>query len=522
MRSSELSAAGSARVFAFPLRKLVAAAVIIFVVLVPLSHGFRVPAVPMDEGSLLVYPERILKGDLPYRDFETFYGPANLWVLASAYGLFGAGIFAERSVGLIYRLLILVAVFVLAQRRGSLLAAGCTAIAGFLLICTWLAAYAWIGAIACGLWSVWVAGRTDSESRCFFGGLLAGCALLFRIDLGVAVIASGVPLFWAMNLRGKMNYISGACIGLLPLFAIAVAAGPHNVLNNLFVFPVLYSSPARHLPISSARNFVVYLLLAHAAASLVNLVAGVIALRGKWPKEDARIFLAAALFGIGLTHQVAQRMDPLHILFAALVSLPLLPLGLDVFISRGRAALVNRASAWAAFGVLVILGSIVPKFTAIVWQELTSAIGLTRKDAFFLERNGRTFPFPDPALELQAGRMLGELEKLSSPGQRLFVGPADLRRTNNCDTFIYHMMPQLQPATYFLEMNPLSANRPQSRLAADVESADWVVLNRQWNAWQEPNKSAEFLSDAPNAIVRRQFELCDAFGPYLLYRKRQR
>jgi hypothetical protein len=422
---------------------------------------------------------------------------------------------------LMYRLLILVAVFVLAVRRGTLLAAGCTAIAGFLLICTWLAAYAWIGAIACGLWSVWVASRTDSESRCFFGGLLAGCALLFRIDLGVAVIASGVPLFWAMNIRGKIKYIGGACIALVPLLAISVAAGPQEVLNNLFVFPVLYSSPARHLPLSTARNFVVYLFIAHSLASLVNLVAGVIALRGRWLKEDARMFLAAALFGAGLTHQVAQRMDPLHILFAALVSLPLLPLGLDVLVSRGRTAAQNQLSGWAAFAVLAILGMIVPKFTSIVWQELTSAVGFRPKNAFFLERNGRAFPFPDKELALSAGKMLDELEKVSSSGQRLFVGPADLRRTNNCDTFVYYMVPQLNPATYFLEMNPLSANRLQSRLSTDIESADWLVLNRQWDTWHEPNKSAEFLSDTPNSVVRNHFDLHETFGPYLLFRRHQ-
>jgi hypothetical protein len=516
-----LPAAISNRIFAFPLRKLFVAAIVILIILVPLSHGFRVPAVPMDEGSLLLYPERILKGDLPYRDFETFYGPANLWVLASAYTLFGTHIFTERAVGLIYRLLILVAVFVLAQRRGTLLAAGCTAIAGFLLICTWLAAYAWMGAIACGLWSVLIASRTDSESRCFFGGLLAGCALLFRVDLGIALIASGIPLFWAMNRNGKIKYIGGACVALLPLLAITVAAGPRQILNNLFVFPVLYSSPARHLSIASARNFVIYLFVAHAAASLVNLVAGVAAMRGGWLKEDARMFLSTALFGAGLTHQVAQRLDPIHILFAALISLPFLPLGLDVFISPGRVTPQNRVSSWAAFGVLAILGVIVPKFTSIVWQELTSAVGFRPKNAFFLERNGRAFPFPDKELAMSVGKMLDELNKISSPGQRLFVGPADLRRTNNCDTFVYYMAPQLNPATYFLEMNPLSANRPGSRLTTDIERADWLVLNRQWDSWHEPNKSAEFLSDAPNSVVRNQFALYSTFGPYLLYRRRQ-
>jgi hypothetical protein len=102
----------------------------------------------------------------------------------------------------------------------------------------------------------------------------------------------------------------------------------------------------------------------------------------------------------------------------------------------------------------------------------------------------------------------------------LFVGPADLRRTNNADTFIYHLLPQLRPATYFLEMNPLCANRPNSRLAADVRSAHWLVLNTDWDNWQEANASSQFASDEPNAVVREQFVLQREYGTYRLFRRK--
>jgi hypothetical protein len=37
----------------------------------------------MDEGILLVYPDRILAGDVPLRDFETFYGPTGFYLIAA-------------------------------------------------------------------------------------------------------------------------------------------------------------------------------------------------------------------------------------------------------------------------------------------------------------------------------------------------------------------------------------------------------------------------------------------------------
>src|ERR1700732_1611925 len=75
-------------------RSLAVAALLLVALLLPLLRGFDNPAEKMDEGSLLVYPELILKGSLPYRDFETFYGPANIYVLSAVYAVFGPSILA--------------------------------------------------------------------------------------------------------------------------------------------------------------------------------------------------------------------------------------------------------------------------------------------------------------------------------------------------------------------------------------------------------------------------------------------
>ena len=126
-------------------KKLFACIVVVLLLLIPLSATFEDYAAAMDEGSLLVYPELILKGQLPYRDFETFYGPANPVVLAAAYAVCGPNLFIERAVGLIYRICILVAFFVLFQRWGTTIATGCLLIAGFLIVpgrngvCTFIA-----------------------------------------------------------------------------------------------------------------------------------------------------------------------------------------------------------------------------------------------------------------------------------------------------------------------------------------------------------------------------------------------
>jgi hypothetical protein len=51
-------------------------------------------------------PEQVLKGKLPYRDFETFYGPPNPFLLAVVYYYYigGIGTTPERATGFVCRL----------------------------------------------------------------------------------------------------------------------------------------------------------------------------------------------------------------------------------------------------------------------------------------------------------------------------------------------------------------------------------------------------------------------------------
>src|SRR5207237_8201807 len=89
---------------------------------IALWPAFQSPGQPEDEGIALVHSEMLLKGRLPYRDFERIYGPGNLLILSAAYTVFGTNILVERAIGLIYRLLVLLAIFGIVPRRGSVIA----------------------------------------------------------------------------------------------------------------------------------------------------------------------------------------------------------------------------------------------------------------------------------------------------------------------------------------------------------------------------------------------------------------
>ena len=77
----------------------------------------------MEEAFMMVFPERMLKGDLPNRDFLHLYGPGALQVLVGWYKVFGISLESERTFGLIQHLGIIFALFALARPWGRIAAA---------------------------------------------------------------------------------------------------------------------------------------------------------------------------------------------------------------------------------------------------------------------------------------------------------------------------------------------------------------------------------------------------------------
>jgi hypothetical protein len=261
------------------------------------------------------------------------------------------------------------------------------------------------------------------------------------------------------------------------------------------------------------------LFFCHLIAAGVNIAAGISAMRSRSRDLYPRLLLGVALLGLGLSPQAAQRLDSVHLIFACFISLGILPLSLVVILSRLRNAAPRTSEMVLALVAVVALFQGIG-LLGVVQKAFASGFHSTAA-ATFVEHKGRSFPFRSPRQAQNVGMLLDRLDLLSASGERLFVGPGDLRRTNYNDTYIYHLMPKLVPVTYFLEMNPLSANRPGSRLAADVESADWLVLNRTYDSWHEPNRSSEYGSNEPNAVIQRDFEICGEFGSYLLFRRKK-
>ena len=529
-------------------------AIVAVVVAIPVRGLFKGTGSSMEEGFMLVFPKRMLAGDLPNVDFLHLYGPGSLHVLMGWYRVFGYNLHSERAFGLLQHIGIITAVYALTRAWGHRIAV-ISAVGVTLLVLTpiGLSALAWEGAIALGLWSVVFGARalhTRDRERVLAlaaAGALAGFALSFRPDLVIALGMVHAVVWW--RARAVQVPLLGAVVGLTPMWIHLAVAGIGPSWTGMVIQPVRDLRPGRELPRPPSFGKVDGALQAVAEGPLdapwwrfpalnanhqlflwffvVIVVAfGVVAAtlvltrrHGATPRSTA--LLLGGLMGLGMLPQALQRPDSTHMAWGSCVSLALLPALVFEMIGVVRPRLAPlRRDAVAALVLAATLFVVCPFFT-YRYYLLYSRIAVGNKPGGFeVARDGRSFYLGNEPLQRASQAAMDELDRSSTPGQRLLVGPADLSRTIYSDVVFYFMFPELVPATYYIEMDPGLADQPGSSLADDVASADWVLLTNFWTGWYEPNASSEFGSVQPNQIVADRFCLVGNYenALVLLYR----
>lgn len=526
-------------------RGVLSVAMVLAVIALPLRGLFLSTGSSMEEGFMLVFPKRLLAGDVPNVDYLHLYGPFSLHVLAGWYTLFGYTLEVQRAFGLLQHLGIVFALYALARAWGHRTAI-ITAVTVTMLVLTpiGLSALAWEGGVALGLWSVVLGVRAlhvDGRARrtaLLVAGLLAGFALGYRPDLALALGLVHGWLLWRHRRLGGGAWkpvTVGALVGLVPMFVHLAMAGIGPSFQGMFVDPVFRLRPGRELPrppsfgqidgalqavaegpadapwwrfpaMAANHQLFFWFWVVIVVALAIPLVTWWLARRHGWSTHLV-VLMGASLFGLGMLPQAMQRPDSTHLAWGSCVSFALIPcLVVELLSRRDPARVTTRHSPIVAGMVVGAVMFVICPFFTYRYYLLQSRIAVGNKPGGFeVERDGRRFYFGNAALQEASQSAIDDLEAKMQPGERLLVGPADLSRTIYSDVAFYYLFPELDPATYYIEMDPGLADREGSRLADDVASADWLILTNFWTGWFEPNASIEFGSDAPNQVVADQF-----------------
>lgn len=524
--------------------------------LLPLRGLLRLPGPPMEEGFMLTFPARLLAGDVPNRDFLHLYGPGSLWVLAGVYKVLGATLEVQRLFGLVQQAAVAFGAFSVARWWGRRVAVVCALLALVLMLPpAGLTAFAWTGGVGLGLLGLAVglhARATPDPCRgtglAIASGILFGLAFLFRLDLAIACGLAGIVLVWGAPRRRAVALVGAAAATASLVLVQFALAGFGNAFRGMVLEPVFDLRPGRRLPVppswgrldgflqqvgdipdrlrwplpvpaTSHQLFLWFFANLLAIAVLVGV--GAWALRRDPSSIRARAVLATGLFGLGMVSQTLQRPDSTHIAWVSCVSIGLVPIALVEVLDAWRAASgglrprLGRHARLLACGLPVVgLVLLVPNFTVRAYADFTAQTFGRHRTSFVIERDGRRFYYGDPTVAEAAAAMLPELDRLVRPGDRLFVGPADLRRTVTSEAWLYYLYPEARPGTYYIEMDPGVANARGSRLADDLRTSDVVVLSRIWQEWDEPNESTRPGDPEPARVLARDFCPVATFDPW--------
>jgi hypothetical protein len=510
------------------------------VIALPLRGVFRAPGPPMEEGFMLVFPERLLEGDIPNRDYLHLYGPGSIWTIAAFFKLFGVSLWTERVVGLLQLVGLISGMTVITYRWGRYVAALSGAITAIIIIPPiGVTALAWVGGVALALWTLAVATRAldpgqRRERGLLIAGLLAGAALLFRPDLVICLgLSLGALFLWALDGPGRRKLALGAVVGVSPYLVHLALAGPGNAVRGMFLEPVFDLRAGRRLPFPPPHDtYTSFLNRAFAFRrfpwplpapeqpmqiflffwSLVAVTVALVVI-AVWAKragsEHGWRLVALSLFAVGLLPQAAQRADTAHISWVSCIAFGLLPAFLaEVVRLRGSRALVAHTVVVAPLLLMLVF----PHFTYRWYADYVGqSVGYDRH-FYSVDHRGRSFYYGRHDVGEAAEDMFADIERLTEPGDRLIVGPGDLSVTPYSESYLYFMLPQLDPGTHYIEMDPGVANAEDSGLADEVREADVVILSTMYDNWFEPNTSMDPGSDEPNEVLDELFCLHDSYG----------
>jgi hypothetical protein len=498
---------------------IAALAVVLALASLLMVPAFGQPGPEDDEGLLVAYPARLLDGALPQGDYYDSYGPGSVWTVAAADELFGTSVGSERVVGMAYRLAAVAGAFALGLCWGLGAALIAAAIVASPLVGS-VAAPASVGFLALALPGYALLAlallRPARTGRWLFplAGALLGASMLMRFDFLPAVVLAALPPVLVLAARERRRFLAGAVAGLAPLVVHVGLVGPSAFWRSARVALGTRGHPPRPPFVSDLAELVAL----YALATALLLVAGALIERRARRDPEARVLLGGALWGLALTPFALTKLDEPHVLVASIPVLALLPAAAIVII---RGDLVRRPTAAAARRFALASVAVVVFFAGAdsirfpVYHQAKFLLTGKRDPSVRVSDHGRSFRIADPQAAHDVQVMLSAIDSLARPGNTLFVGPQDLSTAGASDVFLYFMLPQLKPASYFMAVDPHTINRARNGFARELPRADFLILTTRYT--HLPVKDAG--PQTANQILAARFCVQAASGTYRLYQR---
>ena len=486
----------------------------------------------LDEGVMLQAVERIVAGQVPYRDFLWPYGPTQPYLLTLFHAIDGPSLLDWRLVRVVGDCAISLTAFLLVRSFAGTRWALAAWLVAILSVSEPASANPFSFAVLASLLALAAAStvvRADNPlRRAALAGLLCGVAASWRPDAGFfAMIAVTAALLAAESIdrlkRVAVAILGGALTAAVVYLPFAAASSPAGLYDALvgkalrdaeawrlpFVWisdlPVRSSSVG---PFTSDLNDVLadqvplLLLIALATAALLIAVT--------WRGNHASRPLATGLFvlGLGYSYYMVSRPDAHHLQPLAVVVAILAPLLVGVW---WRGGVRSRSLAALALCLIACWGLVGAEALGDRLSALFRPPALERVDLAVADGVRAT---PREARSLPV--IAAAVQRLTKPGQPIFVMPAPANPLRVTAPVLYVLMQRPNPRRADLELEQLPAVQRQT---AEVLGRTKPRVVIRWTDlqpdWVEPKFPAiSNKSELVDRYIDRQYRREIVSGPY--------
>ncbi|MGQ0542154.1 MAG: hypothetical protein ACT4O9_09945 [Blastocatellia bacterium] len=511
-------------------------------------------------GVSSVGAERVLAGEIPYRDFWTMYAPGHFYALAFVYYIFGTHLWVETVSATVVVAAGGCAIFLLARKCGGTrtLSGICSLVFLAALFNTGYIKYfgsypitiLLVLAILNFLVDYFENGR---RAVLFWAGLTAGAVLVFKHDVGGYTVISSVLGLAAYHLVKRRNaneretwpsvisafVIYGAAAALLSIpvyFYFAMVAGS-DMLRDLLIFPLTdfpFSRPETYpglIPrairggsnLKTLVNFCNYLVFNIPYLLLIlGTISAVFAFRKRKHYEFALIvmFSSAFLFHYNAAHvQINTHIISLSI-YSSLLAVVLFTISKD-FIGFASSKLPRMAGiGFACMWLAALLAA--PAYNIYMKSGVeTAVLTLPKVDGLRIES--------DEAAYLSALSSL--VDKYVSQDETIYIG---LNRHDALligDTRLYFILNR-PSATKYHELHPaITDTTPvQIEMIEEIRNKNvrMLVLKHIFNDEIVEKFKKDFLKTLPNigateldSFIRENYAEHARYGQYAVWLKKE-
>lgn len=497
---------------------------------------------PFDEGIIAVAAQRLLAGEIPYKDFFiVMYPPGQIYVLAALFKIFSCSLIAGR----IYTVLLSVTSSMLVFFMTRMLTKNRTAsiVAWFIALTSLgprlgaIPAPIWPGVLL-GLFSIYIFIlylKKEKTAYLFMAGVMAGAAVTFRHDIGIfASIAIILPLIAQAGggpkiLRRIIAFVFGASLIVLPwvLYLIRSSAS-RDMFNSLITFTSIHQKTAS-MPFP--RPCLDLNMIFHGSLQFINinqfyipvLIYGVIlvflALRIKSlsGSEKNLSLLAILLFGIFTFNQARIRPDPAHLLSAIEPSAILFGFLLSDSTGALKRGLIIRRAATALILFLFLLLSI-----KNIDKCLKNTYTKVYKKSIVATKFDRGTIYVPKEEQEEVLNTLQFIRRNTDSGDRIYVGNiVHWKDDFGGNTLLYFLADRL-PCTKFYELLPglITDGAVQREIVNSLKLHDVKLLVLQdvdvagLKADSQPKDSLML-----DNFIKENYRFTARFGRYSLYTK---